>query len=700
MKIKKFCLKKQPLKNKFLKKQLLVATALALGLTACSDNDNKEKEKDKKEDTKTFQLQLLHFADVDGGRDIINNAVRFSALVKKFRSENPNTLLLSSGDNWIPGPEYNVASDSSLSSLGLPDTGRAHVAYLNALGVNASAFGNHEFDLGTGAIADLLQAQTEEGATWQGAQFPYLSANLDFAMDASLAPLVAKDGMATSELNNSIAKSAVIDVNGESIGIVGATTPNLKAIASPGDEVVITPAANGTATEIAEAIQPAIDALISTGVNKIILLSHMQQIAIEKALAPLLTGVDVIVAGGSNTILADDNDRLRDGDTAADDYPLSFMSASKEPVLVVNTDGDYRYLGRLLLDFDEKGIILSDRLDDMVNGAYAADETGLMENSLAITDAIAGVKTVSQELTTALTARAGVVFGSTGVYLNGERGSVRTEETNLGNLTAQANLEYAQEIEPSVAVSIKNGGGIRAPIGFCNVPAGATGDDALVCNPPAGIAGISNPGEISQLDLEIALRFNNGLTLLTLTGQQLVEVLEHGVSNVENVAGRFPQVAGIRFSFDSGATAQVIDSSGEQPVVSTPGARIKDITILDSNGAEAGGTEVKLMTNGVMEPTAATQTFRIVTLGFLAGGGDDYPFPADDAANVVDLEEEGVQSGDILFADNGTEQDAFAEYLNRNFPADDDTATPQYNVADTPAAQDKNIVNLNAGGVF
>lgn len=57
-----------------------------------------------------YTLQLLHFADVDGGRDIIGNAPRFSALVNHFRNmDAEHTLLLSSGDNWIPGPEYNVA---------------------------------------------------------------------------------------------------------------------------------------------------------------------------------------------------------------------------------------------------------------------------------------------------------------------------------------------------------------------------------------------------------------------------------------------------------------------------------------------------------------------------------------------------------------------------------------------------------------
>ena len=67
----------------------------------------------------------------------------------------------------------------------------------------------------------------------------------------------------------------------------------------------------------------------------------MQQIAIETELATLLRDVDIIVAGGSNTILADSNDRLRAGDSAADTYPLSFDSAAGDPVLVVNTDGAF-----------------------------------------------------------------------------------------------------------------------------------------------------------------------------------------------------------------------------------------------------------------------------------------------------------------------------------------------------------------------
>ena len=79
--------------------------------------------------------------------------------------------------------------------------------------------------------------------------------------------------------------------------------------------------------------------------QKVILLSHMQSIEIERDLAGKLRDVDIIVAGGSNTLLADDTDRLLPGDEAAESYPLHHKSTTGEPVLLVNTDADYRYLG-------------------------------------------------------------------------------------------------------------------------------------------------------------------------------------------------------------------------------------------------------------------------------------------------------------------------------------------------------------------
>jgi len=107
---------------------------------------------------------------------------------------------------------------------------------------------------------------------------------------------------------------------------------------------------------LASQLQPVIDDLISQGVNKLILMAHLQQLGNEKALAPLLRGVDIILAAGSNTRLGDSNDQAVafPGHAAnfAEPYPLLTSGADGGTTLIVNTDNEYTYLGRLVVDFD------------------------------------------------------------------------------------------------------------------------------------------------------------------------------------------------------------------------------------------------------------------------------------------------------------------------------------------------------------
>jgi len=83
------------------------------------------------------------------------------------------------------------------------------------------------------------------------------------------------------------------------------------------------------------------------------------------------------------------------------------------------------------------------------------------------------------------------------------------------------------------------------------------------------------------------------------------------------------------------------------------------------------------------------QEFRIVTLSFLADGGDGYPFP-DSQPDRFDLSRPGVRTGSAAFADDGTEQNALAEYLAANFP-DSDSA---FNHADVGRELDERLQNL------
>ncbi len=525
-------------------------------------------------DEPVFTLQILHAADMDSAVGALENVENFSAILDGFRSQFPfNTIVFSSGDNYIPGPRYFAAGDNATAGvLGVPGNGRGDMALLNAMGFQASAVGNHELDRGTGAFASIIGAETEDGAMYPGARFPYLSANLDFTADENLKPLAVEDGQEAMLVGGSVAASAVVTVGGERIGVVGATTPRLATITGAGG-ITVGPQDPDDLDALATIVQGEVDALADQGINKIILLGHMQRLDIEQALAPHLENVDVIIGGGSNTLLADETDRLRPGHTAAGAYPLTYQSPSGAPILLVNTDGDYQYLGRLVVDFDPAGRIILASIDPYQSGAYATD----MQGGQAFSGApIAEVTRIADALREVIAARDGNILGSAAVYLDGRRSAVRTEESNLGNLTADANLWLARQVDSEVQVSLKNGGGIRDDIGLVVQPPGSTDPTEVeylpsAANPATGKA----EGDISQFDIEGALRFNNGLVIVPLTARQLATIMEHGIGfdGVGEVRdGRFPQVGGMRFSFDPKA-----------PI----GQRVQSLAVIGEDGAVA-----------------------------------------------------------------------------------------------------------------
>lgn len=677
-------------------------------------------------------LQILHASDFEAGIPALDDAIRFSALVNFFKNPQTgttgqfaasstavtNTLVLSSGDNYLPGPFFNASSDPSLNGIGgltsssAPTIGRADIGILNAIGVQASAFGNHEFDLGTRQVRDLLRS----GSGNPGTNFPYLSTNLNFAPDENLSTELAtnQNTAEASSIKGKIAKSTVLTLaDGEKVGIVGATTPTLRSISSPG-AVGVSPANATDYAALAAEIQQSVDALKATGINKIILLAHMQQLNIERdELAPRLKDVDIIIAGGSHTPLLDNNDAARTdgGNAITRGYPIVRQDANGQNVLVVNTDANYRYLGRLVVEFNDQGILDISKLNEAVNGAFAADEAGVDRVYGSDVDprvqANANVVAISDALKKVISSKDNNITGTTEFFLNGTRSDVRTQETNFGNLTADANIDYARQIDPTVTLSLKNGGGIRDNIGQVSGSGGATnsGDVQKLPPQPNPLAPNKQAGDVSQLDIENSLRFNNGLTLITVTASQLKELLENGVAGVKEGAtpGAFPQVGGMRFSFDANRTAQVLANDG---TVTTAGERIRSLVIVNDKGRIID----TVVENGQVVGDA-NRTYRMVTLNFLAGttttaGGDGYPFfrfvrENPTLANRIDLTGEptntdvnrngvvdgpvSLPAGKFTFAATGSEQDALAEYL---------AEIGSFDQEDTAAAQDMRIQNL------
>lgn len=623
-----------------------------------------------------FTMQLLHVSDADGSdQTTLNSVANLSGLVTKFKADYPNnTLVLSSGDNYIPGPRFNAANDSSLTSLlGVAEVGRGDIAFLNAIGVQASAIGNHELDLGTKQFADL----TKNSGAWKGAQFPYLAYNVDFTKDSNISGSKVANGLDASGLTGGkLAGWTKIVVAGETIGVIGASSPVFKNITTTGG-LEFTPTLTGTEPNIdtlAAEIQKGVDEMTAAGINKVVLLAHMQTISVEKALATKLKNVDIIVAGGSNTLLTDENDTVRTGDTSAGVYPFQTTSASGAPVVVVNVDADYKYLGRFIAPFDANGVLLPGRFNTTLSGAWKTSETddtagGVTPNST--------VQAIRDALKNVLVAKDGTVFGKTGVFMEGRRAAVRNQETNFGNMTADANLWYAKLYDTTAQISLKNGGGIRSEIGEVVAAPGSTSVASLE-PPKANTSANRKAGEVSQLAIETALKFNNKLWVFDVTAIELKSLLEHGVAKLGS-EGRFPQVGGLTFSYDSTKTAQVLDSSF---VATTAGERIRSLKV---------GSDV-VVSNGAIVGDG-NRTFRLVTLSFLAGRGDGYPFPltltnkTDLAATMTSATAGGAAS--TTTATLGSEQDAFMKYMKSQY------GTTAYNTPDTAETADLRIQNLS-----
>ena len=352
----------------------IVFSILLLGILTPAFSQNEEVPLSK------TTLQLLHAADMEGGIEALENAPRFSSVLNALKAEVENTVIIGAGDSYIPGPFFAAANNGSLREvLGREGSGRADILMLNAMGFMAGALGNHEFDAGTGTLGGLIAADRD----YVGTAFPFLSANLDFGPDSNLAPLVVDPGQEASTIPNSITKSVVITTpSGEKVGVVGMTTPLLGSLSLSGN-VGIAPTDPNDMAALAAIIQESVDALTATGINKIILTGHLQQITLDETIAMHLQDVDIIIAGGSNTLLADGTDRLHPGDTADRPYPILTQSATNEPIAIVGTDGNYRYVGRLVVDFDAAGVLIPESIDATVSGAFVTDEQGVADTGNA-----------------------------------------------------------------------------------------------------------------------------------------------------------------------------------------------------------------------------------------------------------------------------------------------------------------------------
>ncbi len=522
-------------------------------------------------------LTILH--NNDGESQLINlgagledfgGVARFKTLVDELKWEGRHAprfreqrgakrgvVMVSSGDNFLAGPEFNASLEKGVPFY---DT-----VAMDLIGYDAVAIGNHDFDFGPDVLADFIVG-------YQWTQPPYLSANLDFSGEPRLQALF--------EMGR-IASSTVIKERGDLIGIVGATTPALPFISSP-RHVAVDP-------DVTAAVQAEVDKLEMMGVNKIILISHLQSIHEDLALAPTLDGVDVMVAGGGDEVLANPDDLLIPGDEGRifGPYPLTATDIDGTEVPVVTTAGSYGYVGQLVVGFDKEGNVI----DIGENSSPVRVAGG--DNPDAVAPDPQVQELVVDPVVAYLEDLATNVIGTSEVDLNGVRGNVRTKETNEGNLIADSLWWQAEQLAAEFGVSVpdvalQNGGGIR--------------NDSVI---PAG--------PITELDTFDMVPFPNFVTVLEgIPPDQFKEIMENAVSRVEFVDGRFAQISGFTLVWDPDETPRELDDEGN---VVTPGSRVREILLNDGTYIVQDGAVV----DGAPGVTVAT-------IDFLAKGGDQYPF--------------------------------------------------------------------------
>lgn len=408
------------------------------------------------------------------------------------------------------------------------------IYFMNAAGYDAASLGNHEFDFGFDALQEMAAA----------ADFPILDANI-----------ISKE---TGEPY--FGDNKVFAFGNMTVGVFGLDTPETQTKASPKNVKDVTFLDN---EELYACAQAQVDALKAAGCDYIICIGHLgvdEESTGRRSVDVVaqVTGIDLFVDGHSHTRI--------DGGFDFNGTKIVSTGSYLEKIGVVIYDGE-KTTARLIDDLYYIGgcpemDAFVKTFADVVNEAYAG------------------------------------TFATTVSRLDGSRApGVRTEETNLGDFSADAYKYIAQtyvdenDMNMTIDGAIQNGGGIRASI---------------------------EPGDISMDTLYTVFPYGNTISIVTLTGEELLEALEASCFACPDALGGFPQVSGIVFTIDTTVPyaqgAQYPDSTYYAPA--NPGSRVTIKSV--------GGKEFDLKA-----------TYNIAVNNFMADGGDTY-YVLSEAENVID----------------------------------------------------------------
>lgn len=363
---------------------------------------------------------------------------RQASLLISLRDQETNPVFLNAGDTFQGTLYFNVYE------------GLADLQFLNLMGFQAAAVGNHEFDRGPGPLSTFAK----------NARFPLLAANLDVSEE----PL----------LKDWVKPSTVVMAGDQKLGVIGAITPDVLNISSPGKNVHL--------KDLRASIQAEVDKFQRQGIRKIVLLSHCGY-DLEKELARTVTGLDVIVGGHSHTLLGDPKVKDVKGEGA---YPTVVKTPDGRTVLVVQAWEWGKVVGRLRVEFDANDEVKA------WDGAPIPVTADIPENP--------AVTSLYQAFNRPIYQLRGTQVGSSNVAL--DRAPNAEGESLMGNVVADAML--AATAKYGTVAAFTNAGGVRS-----SLPEGTLTYGQLI--------------EVTP--------FGNTLVVLDLTGRELILALGENLAS-------------------------------------------------------------------------------------------------------------------------------------------------------------------------
>lgn len=488
------------------------------------------------------EIVILYTNDVHCAFDTNIGYDGVAALKKEAQAQSKYVTLVDAGD-FTQG-----------AALGTLTNGSCLVRLMNDAKYDLAILGNHEFDYGMDTLTRNITM----------ADFDVICSNMKYIGKRS-----------TSMLDHTLPYK-IIGYGNTKVGYIGVTTPLSYTMSVPktfeeDGELAYKFIGGDSGVNLANQVQTTVDEIRNQNVNYVVLLTHLGIVDESDHnyefsscyLANHTKGIDAIIDGHSHTVM----ERLNVKNTEGKDVPIS------------QTGTGFNNVGKLTIkngNFDFKLIDKYDKKDPYVSG-----EMAIVKDVLDILLDIK-ISHTDFDLTT---------LDEDGIRL------VRTRETNLGDLVADAFLEAANKAT-TTQIAFVNAGGIR-------------GDKNK--KPPI------QKGDITYKHALNVSPYSNLVCIVKLKGQDILDMFEYFVMNVQTEykkdgqplgeSGSFPQVSNLKCT---------INASIPSPAIVVPGTEIFDHV---DSGKPRRITEMKVFENNQWVPIDSEKEYNVASTDYIIKNG-------------------------------------------------------------------------------